>query len=301
MVFGSKTARNEKIFVNYRREDAGGFAGRLSDSLANYFGQGRVFRDVTGIDYGHDFEKVIDEKLEESGALVVMIGESWTRVTDGDGRRRLDDPGDYVVREVAAALRADVPVVPVLIGDAAMPRDGELPASIAELARRNAITITDERWDYDIDRLAKVLTIDVPGTVAQRRLDLVKAAALALLVVSGMLATLAFCAAVPVWQGGERSLRDAGFAPIVSALPFMAIVLAGALTINAAPAIESGKRRYAWAAVVLAALSTIGTFVHYALTNVAAPDMALVVNYGSATVTIFGMLVLIALAGFRAK
>ncbi|MBC2777302.1 toll/interleukin-1 receptor domain-containing protein [Parasphingopyxis marina] len=300
MAFGTKAARSEKIFVNYRREDAGGFAGRLSDSLANYFGAGRVFRDVTGIDYGHDFEKVIDEKLEESGALVVMIGERWTSVTDAEGKRRLDDPGDYVVREIAAALRNGVPVLPVLIGEASMPRTEELPASLAELARRNAISLTDERWDFDVDRLAKVLTIDVPGTVAQRRLDWMKAAALAMLVLGGAIATLVFCAALGTWRPPE-GLREAGFSPIVSAIPFMAIVFAGALTLNAAPAMEPGKRKYAWASVALATVGTLGAFIAYALRNVAEPNGSLVANFGASTITIFGMLALLALAGFRAK
>ena len=74
--------QKDKIFINYRRDDAGGFAGRLADSLGAYFGPGRVFRDVTGIDYGDDFERVIDEKLAESGALIVVIGDRWSTVTN---------------------------------------------------------------------------------------------------------------------------------------------------------------------------------------------------------------------------
>ena len=77
-------AGKDKIFINYRRSDSGGYAGRLSDSLAAYFGAQRVFRDVTGIAFGHDFERVIDEKLAESGALVVVIGEGWVGATDDD-------------------------------------------------------------------------------------------------------------------------------------------------------------------------------------------------------------------------
>lgn len=64
------------MFINYRRDEAGFFAGRLFDSLSEYFGEERVFRDVTGIDYGHDFASVITEKLEGSGALIVLIGDN---------------------------------------------------------------------------------------------------------------------------------------------------------------------------------------------------------------------------------
>lgn len=59
-------------------------------------GADRVFRDVTVLNYGDDFEAVIDEKLSESGALIMMIGERWTSVTDSEGKRRLDAPAAYV-------------------------------------------------------------------------------------------------------------------------------------------------------------------------------------------------------------
>lgn len=291
----------DKIFINYRRDDAGGFAGRLADSLAAYFGPGRVFRDVTGIDYGDDFERVIDEKLAESGALVVVIGERWSTVTNAEGARRLDDPGDYVIREISAALRGTIPVIPVLIGNASMPRPGELPADLGDLSRRNAMTVTDERWEFDVNRLAKVLAIDVPGSVAQRRLDRLKWLALGLLMLSGLIATLAFCLALRFGTPPPGGLRAAGFAPIVSAIPYIAIVIAGALIINALPLMEEGKRKFGWAAIGLAAAGTLGAFVHYALTNVATPSWSLIVNFGGSTLLIFAMLALMGLAGFRAK
>jgi hypothetical protein len=145
MMFLWNKPRSDKIFINYRRDDASGFAGRLSDTLANYFGRNRVFRDVTDIDYGHDFEQVIDQKLAESGVVVVLIGEKWSAITDKEGKRRLDDPADYVSREIAAALKSNVPVIAVLIGDATMPCADELPETLGELTRRNAVTLTDER------------------------------------------------------------------------------------------------------------------------------------------------------------
>ena len=66
-------------------------------------------------------------------------------------------------REIAAAQKSNVPVIPVLIGVATMPRAEELPESLGVLTPRNAMTLTDERWDFDVTRLAKVLAIDVPG------------------------------------------------------------------------------------------------------------------------------------------
>src|SRR5688572_7250381 len=156
----------DRIFINYRRDDSAGFAGRLADSLGAWFGPERIFRDVGGIGYGEDFEQTIDSRLEESGAVVVVIGDHWTTLAGADGQRRLDDPFDYVSREISVALRNGIAVVPVLLGNASMPRAEELPEALKDLAKRNAITVSDERWNFDVERLAKVLSIDVPGSVA---------------------------------------------------------------------------------------------------------------------------------------
>ncbi len=301
MVFPWKKPHSEKIFINYRRGDAGGFAGRLSDTLADYFGRDRVFRDVTDIDYGHDFEQVIDQKLSESGAVVVLIGNKWSSVTNEEGKRRLDDPADYVSREISAALQSAVPVVPVLIGDATMPRKDELPEKLSELTRRNAITITDERWNFDVARLAKVLAIDVPGSVAQRKLDILKSMALLLLFASGTFATVVFCAALPEWPPAAAGLKQAGFTPLVGAVPFIAILLAGTLALVAAPSMEASKRKFAWAATSLAYLATLASFIHYVVKNADFADWSLVVNFGASTIITVGVLVLMTFAAFRAK
>jgi hypothetical protein len=150
---------------------------------------------------------------------MVLIGERWSAITDKAGKRRLDDPADYVSREIAAALKSKVPVRPVLIGDATMPRTDELPETLSELTRRNAMTLTDERWDFDVTRLAKVLAIDVPGSVAQRKLNLLQSLALLLLFASGTLATVVFCKAVNGWGGrGARSCSGTPDLPPLSPL-----------------------------------------------------------------------------------
>lgn len=301
MLLPWRKARNDKIFINYRRDDAGGFAGRLSDTLTAHFGDERVFRDVTGIDYGHDFERVIDQRVSESCAVVVLIGDKWASITNAEGKRRLDDPADYVCREISSALASAVTVVPVLIGDATMPRRDELPETLVDLTRRNAMTITDERWDFDVARLAKVLAIDVPGSVAQQRLDLLKAMALALLLISAVFTIVAFCAAIGRLAPAGDELRAAGFSPLVSAVPFIALLLAGTLALMAAPAIEERRRKYAWAAAILAAAGTLAPFVYYTVNNEEMPTWSLIANFGAATIVITGVVVLLALAGFRAK
>ena len=291
----------DRIFINYRRDDSAGFAGRLADSLGAWFGPERIFRDVSGIDYGEDFEQAIDSKLEESGAVVVVIGERWVSAAGAGGERRLDDPHDYVGREISVALENGVAVVPVLIGNASMPRPEELPEPLKALAKRNAITVSDERWRFDVERLAKVLSIDVPGSVAQRRLDRAKWLALTLIVVTGTLSVYAFCRAVLAWAPPGGGLRASGYIPLIAAAPFIAMIIAATLTLNALPAMAPRQKKFGLAAVALAAVGTLGPFVNYALTNVAQPSTSLVVTFGAGAIVAMVMLALLTLAGFRAK
>ena len=294
-------ATKDKIFVNYRRSDAQGFAGRLADSLTLHFGSERVFRDVTGIDYGADFEQVIVQRIEQACAVLVVIGDGWLTAKDDRGNLRLQDDGDYVVREIEAALEGGLVVVPVLIGGATMPRREELPARLADLANRNAITISDERWAFDVERLAKVLAIDVEGSVAQSRLDLMQGLALLGLAALSIFATLSFAMAVVDWANGAESLRAAGFTPLASAMQFFGIILAGVMLLICVPMIEKSRRKYAIAGVLLAAVGTISAFVHYAIRNVDFPSISIVVNFAVSMSVAIGMLALVALTGFREK
>ena len=79
-------------------------------------------------------------------------------MTDEDGKRRLDNAEDWVRLEITESLqRSGLRVVPVLVGDASMPKSGGLPEPLRPLARRNAHEITDKRWDYDVSQLVAAL------------------------------------------------------------------------------------------------------------------------------------------------
>ena len=114
------------IFISYRRDDAAGYAGRLYDRLAAHFGRDRVFMDVEGIEPGVDFVDAIEGAVGSCEVLIVIIGKDWL-AADAVGKRRLDDPGDFVRIETAAALARNIRVVPVLVDDAEMPRAKQLP------------------------------------------------------------------------------------------------------------------------------------------------------------------------------
>lgn len=154
------------IFINYRRNDSEGEAGRLFDELSAQFSQGSVFMDVAAIEPGKDFRKAIDQSVASCTVLLAMIGQEWLETKDASGRRRLDDPQDFVRLELASALGRDIPVVPVLVRGAKMPPAERLPDDLKDLAFRNAMELTHARWKSDVQVLVRALRpyLDDPNT-----------------------------------------------------------------------------------------------------------------------------------------
>lgn len=82
--------------------------------------------------------------------LLAVIGKNWLTLLDAKGRRRLDEPGDFVSIEIALALRLGKCVVPVLVNGAEMPAAAQLPGPLKPLARRNAVRLTHEQFLADV-------------------------------------------------------------------------------------------------------------------------------------------------------
>jgi hypothetical protein len=159
------------IFISYRRHDSEGEAGRLFDDLVAPFGESSVFMDVAAIDVGRDFRRAIDESVATCGVLLALIGPGWLGEKNESGERRLDDPGDFVRMETACALRRDIPVIPVLVRGAKMPRSDQLPDDLKDLAYRNCVELTHVRWKSDVKVLIgglRPLLVDPEDKVAGR-------------------------------------------------------------------------------------------------------------------------------------
>ena len=147
------------VFISYRREDSAGFAGRIYDRLTRRLDPKSVFLDVDNIQPGLDFFDVLSEKLRICDALIAVIGKNWNSSADQDNRRRLDDPDDFVRIEIEAALQRGIRVIPVLVDGATMPRREDLPDSGQKLRRRQAIEISHNRFDSDVERLTHALSL----------------------------------------------------------------------------------------------------------------------------------------------
>jgi hypothetical protein len=158
-----------KIFLSYRREDARGFARALFARLEQSFPAESLFMDVQGIGAGQDFVRSIEEQVSACDVMLMLIGPDWLTATDERGRRRLENPKDFVRIEVESALRFGKRVIPVLVQKTEMPRADALPEPLKALARRNAVGLTQERFDADAQGLIKALEEVLAGVEEARR------------------------------------------------------------------------------------------------------------------------------------
>jgi TPR repeat protein len=158
-----------KIFISYRREDAPGQAGRLSDRLKQEFGNDNVFIDVDTLLPGDDFVDAIGETLGRCDLMIAIIGPGWLTATDSHGRVRLEDPADFVRVEVQTALDRHIRTVPVLVNHGLMPREDQLPESLKPLIRRQAIELSDVRWTSDVGALVEKVTRATAAAEPARR------------------------------------------------------------------------------------------------------------------------------------
>jgi hypothetical protein len=142
---------SRRIFISYRRAEAGDLVGRLHDWLVNRT-RHSVFLDVD-MAVGTPFPEAIAKELRDCEALLAIIGPGWLDASDAQGRRRLDDPQDFVRVEIETALQRGVLVVPVLVNGAAMPAEADLPAPLAGLTRRHALPLRSETFHFDVGRL----------------------------------------------------------------------------------------------------------------------------------------------------
>jgi len=132
-----------KVFISYRRSDSLAQTGRLYDRLNRAF-PGMFFLDVSQMGIGVDFVAHVERTVGASSALIAVIGPTWATAADERGLR-LDDPDDVVRLEIRTALAGRIRVIPVLVSDADMIDDQQLPDDLKALTRWNAIRLGPNR------------------------------------------------------------------------------------------------------------------------------------------------------------
>jgi TIR domain len=159
-----------KVFLCYRRDDSAAFAGRVQDRLALEFGRDLLFMDVDAIPLGVNFASALRDAVARCEVLLAVIGPNWLDARDDTGTRRLDDPNDFVRIEIGAALQRNIPVIPILLDGARVPRRNQLPKELEELAMRNGLDVRHASFHNDIDRLIRGLKVQLADAGVENRL-----------------------------------------------------------------------------------------------------------------------------------
>jgi len=162
-----------KIFISYRRDDSADVTGRLCDRLAPLFDNVGLFKDVDNIPLGTDFRAVLRNAVEQCDLMLVVIGRQWIAVKDERRRRRLENPDDPVRIEVEVALARAIPVIPVLVQNATMPKESDLPKSMRALVSHHGIAVrADPYFHSDVDLLVDRLPLpEIPLLQALEHLE----------------------------------------------------------------------------------------------------------------------------------
>ena len=146
-----------RIFISYRRGASSDIVGRIDDHLRQRFGPDSVFRDVDNIPIGVDFHQVLIDAISQADVVLVVIGPDW--LSRGD----LHDPNDFVRIEVAAALERNITVIPILVKEAPMPSQSQLPEVLWPMLRQNAIEVeSGADFKHHVSRLVDGIKELVP-------------------------------------------------------------------------------------------------------------------------------------------
>jgi TIR domain len=154
-----RTQESSRVFISYRRQDAGHFAGRLYDRLAGRFGESNVFMDIDSIGPGLNFAESIDKAMRGSQVVLVLIGSSWLSAVDENKHRRLDNPEDFVRREIETALAQDRPIIPILVDHVEMPSEQDMPDAVSRLPSFQALRMERDSFNHDFEQLLKAILV----------------------------------------------------------------------------------------------------------------------------------------------
>lgn len=192
----SLTDAMPNIFINYRRDDAPASARLIHERLTKWFGDGNTFMDVEHIELGDNWKEVLSQRVARCDAMLAVMGPRWLTIANSEGRRRLDDPEDFVRWEIREAFRRGKRVIPVLVDGAPLPGARELPPDLAPLAGLQAHTVTHARFEKDVETLIEKVgragSIIGMATAFNRFMHMGKAAMVVMVLVATLVISLAW-------------------------------------------------------------------------------------------------------------
>jgi hypothetical protein len=148
---------SSEVFISYRRDDASSEAGRLADAIRYRFGEDSTFMDTSDTRLGTEWPQALRDAVENSRVLMSVIGPDWILARDEWGKRRIDDPEDWVRHEIELALEHGKTIMPLLVRRAHMIPASALPREIASLSSWQAFAIRTESWEHDVKLVLRQL------------------------------------------------------------------------------------------------------------------------------------------------
>jgi len=149
----------KRIFISYRRADTSGEAHAIRERFGQRYGRQRVFMDTDSIPLGEEFDKWINQELDSTAIMLVLIGRRFLgRVRT----RRIDAREDWVWREISVALDRGIPIIPILVEGTLMPSSGDLPENLRPLIIKQTMTLDSSSFESDIARLEQAVALVVP-------------------------------------------------------------------------------------------------------------------------------------------
>lgn len=137
------TTEEKTVFISYRRS-ASSFVARAIFMDLHMHGYD-VFMDVENIDSGTFDTKILNQIEARAHFLVILSPGTLDRV---------NQPGDWLRREIEHAIQVRRNVVPILVGDFRFEEYKHLlTGTLAELPRYNGPTLYHEYFDAAMDRL----------------------------------------------------------------------------------------------------------------------------------------------------
>jgi pterin-4a-carbinolamine dehydratase len=145
------------IFLCYRRLDSAAYALALRLELETRLRAAQIFVDTHTIQGGDVWPHQIEHAVHLAKVVVPIIGKSWT-AGDLIGERRIDDPEDWVHKELKVAL-TEKPgaILPVLVDGVGDLRQEQLPDSLQGLSDIEPLKINIDSWDNDVRFFVEVL------------------------------------------------------------------------------------------------------------------------------------------------
>jgi formylglycine-generating enzyme required for sulfatase activity len=149
-----------KIFISYRRaEDNKSYiVGVIHEKLSERFGKENVFRDTYDINPGTEWRERLEREVNSCKLMLIIIGPDWANLAHPNGEKRLFDPEDITRWEIETGLRRsreeNISLIPVLVTGASLPHKEELPPSLQELIKLQAISLRNfPDFDADMEKL----------------------------------------------------------------------------------------------------------------------------------------------------